>query len=281
MPFEVTFWGVRGTVPCPFPGYMRYGGNTSCVQVEVAGRTIILDGGTGLRPLGKHLVATGVRQATLLLSHLHLDHVNGFPFFAPGFSSGFSCEVRSARRDGEPGLCSVLGGLMEPPLFPVPLRDLEADFSFDDFEAGTVLDLGDGIRVRTLPLRHPDGSTGYRIEHAGRSVAYMTDTEHVPGQTDRRVLDLIAGADLVIYDATYTEEEWRHRIGWGHSTWNEGVRLCRLAGARRLALFHHDPDHDDDFMEGMENQARAVWMGAFAAREGQTLTLADQRADQR
>jgi phosphoribosyl 1,2-cyclic phosphodiesterase len=277
MPFEVTFWGVRGTVPCPFPGHMRYGGNTSCVQVEVAGRTIILDGGTGLRPLGKRLVETGVRQATLLLSHLHLDHVSGFPFFAPGFSPGFSCAVRSACRDGEPDLRSVLGGLMEPPLFPVPLRNLEADFSFDGFEPGAVLDLGDGIRVRTLPLHHPGGSTGYRIEHAGRSLAYVTDTEHIPGRTDHRLLELIAGADLVIYDTTYTEEEWRHRVGWGHSTWNEGVRLCRLAGAHRLALFHHNPDHDDDFMEGMENQARAAWTGAFAAREGLTLALTDQR----
>lgn len=276
MPFEVTFWGVRGTVPCPFPDHMRYGGNTSCVQVEVAGRTIILDGGTGLRPLGKHLVDTGARRATILLSHLHLDHVNGFPFFAPGFLPGFSCDVHAARRDGKPDLRSVLGGLMEPPLFPVPLRDLEADFAFEDFDLGSTLGLGDGIRVRTSPLHHPDGSTGFRIEHEGRALAYVTDTEHVPGQADERVLDLIAGADLVIYDATYTEDEWCQRVGWGHSTWNEGVRLCRLAGARRLALFHHDPDHDDDFLDGMETQARAAWSGVFAAREGVTVAVADR-----
>ena len=125
--------------------------------------------------------------------------------------------------------------------------------------------------VRTAPLNHPNGATGYRIEYGGRSACYVTDTEHVPGSPDAHVLKLIEGADLVIYDCSYTEDEFPKRRGWGHSTWNEGVRICRMAGARRLAIFHHDPDHEDDFMDDLAQQAKAAWDGTFVAREGMVI----------
>jgi phosphoribosyl 1,2-cyclic phosphodiesterase len=127
--------------------------------------------------------------------------------------------------------------------------------------------------VRTAPLNHPNGATGYRLELGGRSVCYVTDTEHLPGEPDKNVLGLIEGADLVIYDSTYTDEEFPGKVGWGHSTWQEGVRLCRTAGARRLAIFHHDPDHDDSFMAAVDKTARAEWDGAFAAREEMIITV--------
>jgi len=150
---------------------------------------------------------------------------------------------------------------------------MRATLDFEDFEAGTTFKLGPDVIVRTIVLNHPDGATGYRIEHAGRSMCLITDTEHTPGKPDDAVLSLIAGADLVVYDSTYTDAEFPARVGWGHSTWQEGVRLCRQAGARSLAIFHHDPEHDDRFMSRVETEARAMWPGAFVARENLRIRL--------
>lgn len=274
MGFSITFWGVRGTVPCPLPSHMDYGGNTSCVEVRAGGHRIVIDAGTGIRSLGKRLLKDGVGEATLLMSHTHLDHISGFPFFAPAYAKDFRLRILSGRRPGAPGIEAVMARQMERPLFPVPLRTMGADLSFDEVDPGDIFTVADDVRVRTAPLNHPDGATGYRIEHGGHAVVYVTDTEHVPGQSDHNVQDLIAGADLVLYDSTYTDAEWRHRIGWGHSTWNEGVRLARAAGVKRLALFHHDPDHDDAAMAAIEREAQAEFPDAFAAREGTTVTLA-------
>lgn len=273
MGFSVTFWGVRGTVPCAMPSHMEFGGNTSCVEIRAGGHHIVIDAGTGIRMLGKWLLKQGVTKATLLLSHTHLDHISGFPFFAPAYTKGFGLRIMSGHLTGKPGIEAVMARQMERPLFPVPLRTMGADLSFVEVEAGRSFPLEDGIRVRTAPLNHPDGATGYRVEYQGKSIAYITDTEHVPDQPDRNVLDLIAGADLVLYDASYTDEEWVRRVGWGHSTWSEGVRLARAAGVKRLVLFHHDPDHDDKTMAAIEKAAQAEFPDCFAAREGTTVTL--------
>lgn len=274
MGFSVTFWGVRGTVPCPLPSHMGFGGNTSCVEVTAGDRHIVIDAGTGIRMLGKRWLTDGVTEATLLLSHTHLDHISGFPFFMPAYTKGFSLRIVSGHLSGNPNIEAVMARQMERPLFPVPLRTLGGDISFVEIAAGQSFPLEGGIHVRTAPLNHPDGATGYRIEYEGKSFVYVTDTEHVPDQPDQNVLGLIAGADLVLYDSTYTDEEWRQRIGWGHSTWTEGVRLARAAGVKRLVLFHHDPDHDDDTMAAIEATAQAEFPDCFAAREGTTVTLA-------
>jgi phosphoribosyl 1,2-cyclic phosphodiesterase len=153
------------------------------------------------------------------------------------------------------------------PLFPVPLEALQAKLRFVDFKAGETWDQGGGVKIITMPLNHPNGATGYRIEHDGQSICYVTDTEHVIGKPDQNVLKLIEGAGLVIYDCTYTDQEFPAKIGWGHSTWEEGVRLCKMAGVKQMAIFHHDPDHNDDFMHALERTARQAWAGAFVARE--------------
>jgi phosphoribosyl 1,2-cyclic phosphodiesterase len=274
MAFTATFWGVRGTIPCPAPTHIEFGGNTSCVEVSLDERKIILDCGTGLRGLGKHFLEGSARHATILLSHVHLDHIAGFPFFQHAFNPAFSFHITAGRYNGNPDIRTVLANQMEPPLFPVPLRTMRAQLSFENFEPGARLELDGGLIVRTAPLRHPDGASGYRIDYDGRSLAYVTDTEHVPGELDRNILELIEGADLVIYDSTYTEAEFVCKVGWGHSTWNQGIKLCREAGAKRLALFHHEPDHDDIFMTALEREAQAVWAPVFAAREGSTVTIA-------
>jgi phosphoribosyl 1,2-cyclic phosphodiesterase len=162
--------------------------------------------------------------------------------------------------------------MMRSPLFPVPLDIFKADLVFRDFAVGTTLEIGDGIRLRTAPLNHPDRATGYRVEYDGRSICYLTDTEHVPGQPDQNILDLIAGADLVIYDAMFTDVEFQNFVQWGHSTWQEGARLCQAAGAKTLILFHHLPGRDDRALDIIAAEAAKAFPGALVAREGMTLT---------
>lgn len=278
MSFKVKFWGVRGSIACPSPDHVVYGGNTSCLEVTVGDDTLILDAGTGIRLCGQGLLKRGVKSATLMLTHTHWDHINGFPFFAPAFAPGFSLRIMAGHLGGKPGgkpggIQAVLANQMENPTFPVPLSAMRGTLGFHDFQAGETLEPFPGVRVRTAPLRHPNGATGYRIEHAGKSLCYVTDTEHVPGTPDDNVLGLIAGADLVVYDSTYTDEEFPAKVGWGHSTWQEGIRLARAAKARRLAIFHHDPDHDDAFMARLEAEATARWDGVMVARDGMEITL--------
>jgi phosphoribosyl 1,2-cyclic phosphodiesterase len=267
----VRFWGVRGSIACPSPTYMGFGGNTSCVEVRVGSRLIILDAGTGIRPLGQLLRREGALDADILFSHTHWDHVNGFPFFAPAFEPDNAFRVFAGHLAEEGGIREAIAGHMHEPMFPVPLDVMRARLSFTDFTAGETLDLGRGLQVRTAPLNHPNGATAYRIDHGGRSVCYVTDTEHVPGRPDERILGLVAGADLVIYDSTYTDAEFPARVGWGHSTWQEGLRLVQRAGARRLVVFHHDPDHDDATMTAIEQELAGESDGGVVAREGMLL----------
>ena len=273
MGFRIRFWGVRGSIACPNPRHMAYGGNTSCVEVTAGERRIILDAGTGIRSLGRALLKDDERRAHLLLTHTHWDHINGFPFFAPAFLHNRTFRIMAGHLRDSGGVRATLAGLMAQPMFPVPLDVMHADLGFEDFRAGDSFTLSGDVRVRTAPLNHPNGATGYRIEYAGKAACYVTDTEHVIGRPDRNVLGLIEGADLVIYDSTYTDDEFPSRIGWGHSTWQEGVRLCREANVKALAIFHHDPDHEDDFMERLEAEARAAWSGTTVAREGLSVDL--------
>ncbi|MEI8395464.1 MAG: MBL fold metallo-hydrolase [Rhodospirillaceae bacterium] len=273
MVFSVTFWGVRGTIPCPMASHMQFGGNTSCVEVRAGAHHIIFDAGTGLRLLGKRLLEDQTKRATLLLSHTHLDHISGFPFFGPAFQPGFQFNVLAGHLNGATNIRSVLARQMEGPLFPIPLQTLGCSLEFEDFAPGEGFSLDEGVTVRTTPLNHPDGATGYRLARGGRSVAYITDTEHVPGRLDDNILELVEGVDLLLYDCTFTDDEYLSRVGWGHSTWQEGVRLARAAGVGRLVLFHHEPDHDDLTMARIEAEACAALPGTFAAREGMTVVL--------
>jgi phosphoribosyl 1,2-cyclic phosphodiesterase len=267
MAFGVRFWGVRGSIATPSPAHVGFGGNTSCIEVSAGEETIILDAGTGIRDLGLSFAERNLRRATLLLTHTHWDHINGFPFFQPFYARGHRFRIMAGHLADRGGVRPVLAGQMAGPVFPVPMETLRAEFEFEDFRGGDSYELAPGIQVRTAVLNHPDGATGYRIEHAGHSVCYVTDTEHEPGKPDDRILALIEGADLVIYDCTYTDAEFPDHVGWGHSTWQEGVRLCRAAHAKSLAIFHHDPSHDDAFMRQVEEEAGALWEGAIVARE--------------
>jgi phosphoribosyl 1,2-cyclic phosphodiesterase len=267
---SLRFWGVRGSIACPSPKHVRYGGNTSCIEVNAGDHAIILDAGTGIRSLGHSFMERGGKAASLLLTHTHWDHINGFPFFAPAFRKGYEFRIMAGHLTGG-SIREVLAGQMMQPTFPVPLEAMQSTMSFHDFGTGDDFELAKGVRVRTAPLNHPNGATAYRIEHGGKSICYVTDTEHIPGKPDQRVLGLIQGADLVVYDSTYTDDEFPSKVGWGHSTWQEAVRLCRMADVKKLAIFHHDPEHDDDIMDGIGAEARKVWDGATVAQEGMVL----------
>jgi phosphoribosyl 1,2-cyclic phosphodiesterase len=273
MAFKVKFWGVRGSIACPSPRHIGFGGNTSCIEVSTGGERIIFDAGTGIRNLGSWLLRKDVHRANIMLSHTHWDHINGFPFFTPAFVPGKSFNIMAGHIQEEGGVRKVLGGQMAQPFFPVPLEAMQSNLSFEDFSAGDSFSLTPGVVIRTKPLNHPNGATGYRVEFKGKAMCYVTDLEHIPGRPDETVLELIEGADLVIYDSTYTEEEFPSKVGWGHSTWEEGVRLCKMANAKMLAIFHHDPTHEDKFMEELEMQARDTWSGAVVARENMRINL--------
>jgi phosphoribosyl 1,2-cyclic phosphodiesterase len=171
------------------------------------------------------------------------------------------------------GIKQIMAGQMANPTFPVPLEAMRGNLHFEDFNAGDNFKLHDNISIKTVMLNHPAGATGYRVEFRGKAMCYVTDTEHIPGKPDENVLALIEGADLVVYDSTYTESEFPSKVGWGHSTWQEGVRLAKMGNAKMLAIFHHDPDHEDGFMELLEAEARAAWPGAIVARENMRINL--------
>ena len=274
MAFKVKFWGVRGSIACPGANHIQYGGNTSCIEVSCGGERLILDAGTGMRNLGHWLMRKNTKHATILMSHTHWDHISGFPFFAPAFKEGYSFDVMAGHLGNGLSIKDVFSGQMTHPFFPVPLEVMNAEMNYHDFKAGDSIDLSSRIHIKTAPLNHPDGATGYRIEHRGHSVCYVTDTEHVVGKPDENILALIEGADLVIYDSTYTDKEFESKIGWGHSTWQEGIRLCKAANVKSLAIFHHDPDHEDRFLDQLEADAKTVWSAAFLARENARLNIA-------
>jgi len=270
--FWVRFWGVRGTVPCPGPGTVRYGGNTSCIEVMCAGERLIFDAGTGIRALGSSLAGQTGLNAHIFLTHTHIDHINGFPFFRPAYNPNNCFEIWTGHLSSRQlGLQKVLGTLMSGPIFPVPIDIMHACIAFHDFEAGESFEPLSGIKLRTASLNHPQGATGYRIDFAGKSICYVTDTEHREGELDKNILTLIDGADLVIYDSTYTDEEYQHFRTWGHSTWREGLKLCDAAGAKTFVAFHHDPEHDDIFMDGIAAQLEQRRPGSIVAKEGMIL----------
>src|SRR5574341_1878790 len=271
--FSVRFWGVRGSIACSGPRTARYGGNTSCVEVRCGGRLLVFDAGTGLRYLGTTLMADGPLDADVFLTHTHFDHVCGLPFFRPFFQPQNRFRLWAGHLGEGMTLRRVLGEFMMAPLFPVPPQVFRARMEYREFKAGETLQPGPGVALRTATLNHPDGACGYRIEYGGRSLCYLTDTEHVPGAPDRTILELIEGADLVIYDSMYTDGEYPSYVGWGHSRWQEGVRRCRAAGAKHLAVFLHDPEHDDDMLDGIAREVARELPGSVVAKDGLVIEL--------
>ncbi len=270
--FIVHFWGVRGSIPCPGPDTVRYGGNTPCVAMRAGGEHLVFDGGTGLRMLGDHLRGRDDLRLTLFFSHIHWDHIQGFPFFVPAFTPGNRLRIYGPSVESA-GIEQHLTEQMRHPNFPVPLVRMGAELSFRDVAGGDELAFGD-VRVKAAALNHPGGALGYRVAWRGCTVTYISDTEHPGTGFDANVLELAAEADVCIYDATYTDEEYRQgHVGWGHSTWQEAVRVAQRARVKRLVLFHHDPSHSDAFLDEIGELAGGRFPNTDVAREGLTIQL--------
>ena len=269
--FFVKFWGVRGSIPCPGPDTAIYGGNTPCVEIRCGSNVLIFDAGTGIRPLGNILAADNVRDVDLFLTHTHLDHINGFPMFNFLFDDKNQLKIWAGRREVWSSIKDIFEKFMAPPIWPLSIENLSAEIIFSDFEIGQVFSPKPGIIIRTVNLNHPQGAVGYRVDFSGKSICYVTDTEHAKDCRDQNILKLIEGADIVIYDASFTDEEYPNFVGWGHSTWQEGVRLCTDAGAQRLAVFHHLPGRSDDELAIIDSSVGVLLPGSVVAREGMVL----------
>ncbi len=274
---RVKFWGTRGSIPTPGPETVIYGGNTSCVEVKLqSGGRLILDAGSGIRKLGMSLVNEPRVEASLLLTHVHWDHIQGFPFFAPAYKDSTLLDVYGlevAHRKIE----RLLSDQMEQVYFPIDLRSLRATLRFHDFDADGFT--CSGARVTLLRVNHTTETVGFKIEEAGRSVVYIPDNElsrcGEKGATPYAdFLRFCGGTDLLIHDAQYTTATYPHFRGWGHSTFEEALALGIDAGAKALALFHHDPATTD-----MDLERRYAWCADHVRERGAAIQVENAREE--
>jgi phosphoribosyl 1,2-cyclic phosphodiesterase len=268
------FWGVRGSVPTSSIVNMKYGGNTPCLEVRtVSGQLLIFDAGTGIRALGKRLkqeTPPEGHRITLFLSHYHWDHIQGIPFFEPLYDPSNYIYLHGYKTS-EASIERALVEQMVNPFFPVDTSVMRATRHFYNISEET-LQIGEAV-IHTRFLNHPQGCMGYRIEADGQTLVYATDNEHGSPLHDRNLRDLAQGADVMIYDAQYTADEYLERKGWGHSTWEVGVQVARAANVKQLVLFHHDPDHSDAFVDNIVVDASRAFPAVVGAMEGMELDL--------
>lgn len=259
----LSYWGVRGTLPVPGPGTLRYGGNTSCVTIEADGEPLLIfDAGTGIKPLANRIMKErkGRLTAKIFITHPHWDHINALPFFTPLYLQGNEIEILGSPH-GDASTLQIISAQMDDVYFPVTIREFGARVFFRDLREES-LDVG-GFRIDTLLLSHPGNCLGYRVGYRGRSVCYITDNELFPRDSDfynpefeERITAFVRDADILIADTTYLDEEYPGRVGWGHSSVSEVAALARRANVRALHLFHHDPDQDDEAIDRKLAQAR-------------------------
>jgi phosphoribosyl 1,2-cyclic phosphodiesterase len=275
---QVRFWGVRGTIPTPGPDTVRLGGNTSCLDVLTSDQQlIVLDAGSGIRRLGIALSEEYPHRivGTILISHTHWDHIQGFPFFAPlvGPQSKQNRFVVVGQRRVGQQLETVLAGQIIEPYLPFAFKELAADIHVKEVRGGEEIVVGDDTIVRVEELRHPGGCLGFRIENNGVALAYCTDSSHEDDYLTENVLKLARNADLLIHDAQYSLEQRKLYPDYGHSSWLEAAQVAIAANAKYLALFHFDPNASDDYMEAILARTREVFPNTMLSREGLVLNL--------
>lgn len=270
---DVRIWGARGSLPVAGRSFATFGGNTICIEVRFDGRSLIFDAGSGLREAGIALWAEGRRDYDIFFTHSHYDHLMGLPFFRPLFRHDASVTFWSGHLAEGATTEAMLKDFMRRPFFPVGPEVFCARVETRDFRVGDRLAPHQGIVLRTAPLDHPGGATGYRVECGGKAVAMVFDTNHRPGQLDPNVIGLIRDADLFLYDATFTEAEFPAYCDFGHSTWQQGIRLAEAAGSRRVGFLHHATYRTDAELTAIEAEARALFPGAFCARDLQLVSL--------
>ncbi len=264
MALDLTFWGVRGSIPTPVAENLGFGGNTACLTIRYGDQPLLIfDAGTGIRALGNSLSDLNVH---LFLTHFHWDHIQGIPYFAPIYNPDCDITIHSSAEPAD--LQQILSAQMKPPYYPVATQ---ANISYQQNDPMAIR-LGDLV-IRPFPLHHPNGATGYRIESPDASIVYASDHEHGNSAIDAILRTAAHRADILIYDSQYTPEEYEHRRGWGHSTWREGVKLARSVDVKQLILFHHDPLRTDQQLAAIVENAQAEFEHTIAAKEGWSARL--------
>ncbi len=265
----VEIWGERGSMPTPGEKTLRYGGNTTCISVRsAAGDRVVVDGGTGIRKLGKQLM--NEREIDLFFTHFHWDHIQGLPFFAPLIQGG--PKIRLHAGIGEREIRARLERQMSDPFFTLDFHATKAECEFREI-ANQVTRVGE-LTVEAFPLNHPQGAWGYRIASDGAAVIVATDLEHGNATLDKVLREKAADADVLIYDAQYTDAEYAKKVGWGHSTPSEAAKVAADAKVKKLLLFHHDPERGDDEMDHIVEQTKKLFPATEGAREGSVITIA-------
>lgn len=270
---NLRYWGVRGSIPTPQADRLRYGGNTSCLEIGgvESGDVFIIDGGTGIRVLGEELAQRApVRRVHILLTHFHWDHIQGIPYFPPLFRAETEIVFYANRPASQAR--SLLQAQMADPFFPLPFEAIPSRAEFREIGTGQPFQAGP-LTVEAFLLHHPQGAVGFRVEMRGRVLVHASDHEHGNAEIDAGLVGAARGADLLVMDAQYTPEEYAGKVGWGHSSYAHAAQAAQQAGARRLALFHHDPAHNDAFLDGMLVAAQRLFAAAEMAREGETLEI--------
>ena len=300
---SVCFWGVRGSIPCPGPGTVEFGGNTSCLEIRAGERLVIVDLGTGVRSLGDMLMENDFKKgpinADILISHTHWDHIMGFPMFTPIFVPGTKLRILGPVSYNDDSLASIIGDQLSYRYWPVRQSDLEAQIEYMELKETTV-EIGNGLTLKTKYLNHPILCLGYRFEYKGKSI--VTAFDHEPfrnlfptdpqdpsyneeaakegeaaaQEQNDRIIDFIKGADILIHDTHYTSEELKKHMGWGHSSFEHAIETASRAGVKKLVLFHHDPNRTDDQLKTLEKKYCAEGQDGLkfeiiVAREGSLL----------
>jgi phosphoribosyl 1,2-cyclic phosphodiesterase len=264
---KVRFWGVRGSFPTPEPDRLRYGGNTTCLEIGTCDswEPVIIDGGSGIRALGDEIQNRSFGRIHILLSHFHWDHIQGLPSFAPLFQSGAEIVIYTGRSTLE--ACLLLAAQMADPYFPVTFAALGSQIEFKQIECGKEFTIG-SLKVEPFLLNHPQSALGFRLESEGRVVVHASDHEAGVAEIDAGLVRAARGADLLVMDAQYTPQEYESKIGWGHSSYAHATDAAQAAGVKQLLLIHHDPGHDDAFLDQMQADARKGFTATGMAREG-------------
>ena len=275
--FHARIWGARGSLASTCGSMSKYGGNTVCVEVLCGEDRLIFDAGTGLRCLGDKLFTEAIKSdargekrktVNVFFSHCHYDHIEGVPFFAPLFDKKSKVSFWSGHLAGPDKTLRMIKNFLRSPFFPVGPEVFSAKIKYKDFEPLDVLRPVKGVTVRTIPLNHHDNCVGYRINFDGRSICYITDTTHIANKLDEEIIEFVRDSDLMIYDATYTDAEFPQFWNYGHSTWQEGVRISQAANVKRYCIFHHRPSRDDAALDVIAAHCKKQFFRSWVAREG-------------
>ena len=273
---KVKFYGVRGSLPVCGREFERYGGNTTCIRIlrEKVNRIAIIDAGTGIRNLGKELINEGISQKVIniMFSHFHWDHIQGLPFFAPAYKKKQKIGILAMGRKGKiKNLKEIFSLQMQKEYFPIRIESMGAQFEFLTY-GGTETIYGAMVKAIAQYHLYYGGSYGFRIEDENVSLVVCTDVEHIKG-LDQNIVNFASGADLLIHDGQYTGKEYKKFKGWGHSTFEQAAEVAKQANVKRLIITHHDPDHDDDFLDSMERSCQQLFSNSLFAKEGMEVML--------